>query len=403
MLEIFAQIIFLTGSGAIFYAYAGYPLLVWLVSRVRPKNVKRGNFEPFVTILITAYNEEKDIRGKLEDTLAIEYPREKLEILVASDGSSDKTDAIVKEFANRGIKLFRQEGRVGKTFTQNKAVEQSAGEIILFSDATTMYQPDVLRRMLPNFADATVGCVAGKLIYVDESKSGVGQGAQSYWSYETFLKKSESLACSLIGASGCLYAVRKSAYRAMYAEACSDFLICTKIYEQGLRSVYEPAAVCTEETNRHADQELRMRVRVISQTFTDLWRNRRMLNPFRSGFYAIQLLSHKLLRYAVPVFLILIFASSAALAFSSKIFAFIFALQIVFYAMAVTGWLLERRGKGASIFSIPLYFVLTNLASLIAFYKFLRGQTYANWEPIREPQEKNPKIYGETGRFSNES
>jgi signal transduction histidine kinase len=117
-----------------------------------------------------------------------------------------------------------------------------------------------------------------------------------------------------------------------------------------------------------------------------------MLNPFRSGFYAIQLLSHKLLRYAVPVFLILIFASSAALAFSSKIFAFIFALQIVFYAMAVTGWLLERRGKGASSFSIPLYFVLTNLASLIAFYKFLRGQTYANWEPIREPQEKNPGL-----------
>jgi hypothetical protein len=123
-------------------------------------------------------------------------------------------------------------------------------------------------------------------------RSGVGTGAKSYWSYETFLKKSESRACSLIGASGCLYAVKRSAYRPMYAEACSDFLICTKIYEQNLRSVYEPNAVCTEETNRQANKELAMRVRVISQTFTDLWRNRGMLNPFRSGFFAVQLVSH---------------------------------------------------------------------------------------------------------------
>jgi len=398
MLEVFAQIIFLTGSGAIFYAYAGYPLLVWLVSRVRPKNVKRGNFEPFVTILITAYNEEKDIRGKLEDTMAIEYPREKLEILVASDGSSDKTDAIVKEFANRGIKLFRQEGRVGKTFTQNKAVEQSAGEIILFSDATTMYQPDVLRRMLPNFADATVGCVAGKLIYIDDSKSGIGQGAKSYWNYETFLKESESRACSLIGASGCLYAVRKSAYQPMYAEACSDFLICTKIYEQGLRTVFEPNAVCTEETNRQAGKELQMRVRIISQTFTDLWRNRRMLNPLKSGFYAVELISHKLFRYAVPLFLFLIFFSSAVLAVSSKVFELIFWLQIVFFAVVLLTWILERGKKNVGVLAIPLYFVLTNTASVIGFYKFLRGEKFTRWEPIREAKQpdKNIETFNQT-------
>jgi cellulose synthase/poly-beta-1,6-N-acetylglucosamine synthase-like glycosyltransferase len=200
------------------------------------------------------------------------------------------------------VRLFRQEGRVGKTITQNNAVEQATGEIILFSDATTMYQPDVLRRMLPNFADKTIGCVAGKLVYVDDSRSNVGKGAKSYWSYETFIKESESRACSLIGASGCLYAVRKSAYKPMYAEACSDFLIATKIYEQGLRSVYEPTAICTEETNRKAGKELQMRVRVISQTFNDLWRNRRMLNPFHGGFFAVELFSHKLLRYAAPLF-----------------------------------------------------------------------------------------------------
>jgi cellulose synthase/poly-beta-1,6-N-acetylglucosamine synthase-like glycosyltransferase len=393
-----AQIIFWTSFAALFYVYAGYPLLVYLVSIIRPREVKKADFAPTVTVLITAYNEEKAIRAKLENTLLIDYGREKLEILVASDGSTDKTDEIVKEFAARGVKLFRQDGRMGKTYTQNKAVEQSSGEIILFSDATTAYEKDVLRVMLPNFADESVGCVAGRLIYVDESKSGVGKGAQSYWNYETFLKKSESRAGSLIGASGCLYAVRRAAYQPMYAEACSDFLICTIVFKQGLRSIYEPEAVCTEETNQHTDKELRMRVRVILQTFTDLWRNREMLNPFRSGFYAIELISHKVLRYAVPLFLILIFLSAAVSAVYSNVFAAIFALQIFFYLIAFVAWILEKNGKHPGVFSIPLYFVLANLASLIGFYKFARGESFAHWEPIRDEKDKNANadFYSET-------
>jgi cellulose synthase/poly-beta-1,6-N-acetylglucosamine synthase-like glycosyltransferase len=160
--------------------------------------------------------------------------------------------------------------------------------------------------MMPSFADSTVGCVAGRLIYVDPMDSRVGRGARSYWSYETFLKKHESRIFSLIGASGCLYAVRRSAYVTLYPEACSDFIIATKMVEQNLRAIYEPNAVCTEETNRQSDKELKMRVRVIAQTFSDLWRHRAMMNPFRSGFYAVQLLSHKVMRYLVPFFLMAI-------------------------------------------------------------------------------------------------
>lgn len=397
-----AQIIFWTSVAALIYVYVGYPLFVYLVSLVKPRAVRKSFIEPTVTVLITAYNEERDIRAKLENTLLIDYPKEKLEILVASDCSSDRTEEIVRQYADRGVRLYRQTERLGKTMAQNRAVEKSNGEIILFSDATTMYQPDVLTQMLPNFADETVGCVAGKLIYVDDSRSDVGKGARSYWSYETFLKRSESRACSLIGASGCLYAVRKSAYRPMYAEACSDFLICTKIYEQNLRSVYEPNAVCTEETNRRADKEFTMRVRVIGQTYTDLWRNRSMLNPLRGGFFAVELISHKVLRYAVPLFLILILISSATLAFSSRFFLLIFAVQIAFYLAAFVGWLFDRAGKNLSVFAIPLYFVLANAASFVAFYKFLSGANYAAWEPIRETK-TGGKIYGETGKFSNES
>lgn len=379
-----AEFIFFISLIALFYTYIGYPIFVYLVSVIRPQEVKRAEIEPTVTILITAYNEEKDLRGKLENTLKIDYPKDKLEILVASDGSTDKTDEIAKEFAHRGIKLFRQEGRVGKTVTQNNAVEQATGEIILFSDATTMYPTNVLREILPGFADEKIGCVAGKLIYVDKKDTTIGQGAKSYWNYETFLKEAESRACSLIGASGCLYAVRRKAYRPMYAEACSDFLIATLLYEEGLRTIYEPNAVCTEETNSKSDKEMKMRVRVIAQTFTDLWRNRKMMNPLRSGFYAIELISHKLLRYAVPLFLILLFLSNAYLAIYYLPFQIVFLLQIGFYVMALLAWLVERNGIRLGVLAIPLYFSLANLASLIGFYKFLRGEKVAAWEPIRE-------------------
>ena len=398
MPQVTAQIIFWFSAAALFYVYIGYPLLVYLLSVLRPLTIKKADFEPSVTVLVTAYNEELDIRAKLENTLQIDYPKEKLEILVASDCSNDKTDEIVKEFAGRGVKLYRQTERLGKTSAQNAAVEKAKGEIILFSDATTMYEKNVLREMLPNFADQTIGCVAGKLIYVDDSSSNIGKGAKSYWNYETFIKTSESRACSLIGASGCLYAVRKSVYQPMYAEACSDFLICTIIYKQGFRSVFEPNAVCTEETNRQTDKEISMRVRVISQTFTDLWRNREMLNPLKNGFFAVELVSHKLLRYAVPIFLISILLSSAILSIYSGFFAALTLVQILFYLTALIGWILERNGRKMGALAIPFYFVLTNFASLVAFYKFLRGERYARWEPIRERKSENsakPEIYGE--------
>ncbi len=384
MTQSLGQLVFWICVFLLAYVYVGYPLLVFLVSLVKPRPVTRGNIEPRVTVLITAFNEEAAIRAKLENTIAIEYPADKLEILVASDGSTDQTDAITLEFADRGVRLFRQEGRVGKTETQNNAVEQASGDIILFSDATTEYEPSVLRKLLPAFADGTVGCVAGRLVYVDDASTNVGTGAKSYWNYETWLKSSESSACSLIGASGCLYAVRKSAYIPMYSEACSDFLVCTMLYRQGLRSVFEPEASCVEHTNKSSRDEMRMRVRVISQTFTDLWRNRDMFNPIKSGFYAVELFSHKLLRYAVPLILAALLASSATLAPASIFFFVMLSIQGSFYLMALAGWLAERAGRHISILVIPLYFVLANLASVIAFYKFLRGERYSTWEPIRD-------------------
>lgn len=380
-----AQIVFWSGVAALAYTYVGYPALLALVSRARPRPVRRADDSvPSVTVIITAYNEERDLAAKLENTLALDYPKDRLEIIVASDCSTDRTDDIARQFAARGVRLHRQSERRGKTAAQNAAVELAHGEIVLFSDATTLYQRDVLRALMPNFADAEVGCVAGRLVYVDPARSSVGSGARSYWGYETFLKERESRINSLIGVSGCLYAVRRAAYVPMYEEACSDFLIATKMVEQGLRAVYEPAAVCTEETNRRTGKELKMRVRVIAQTYTDLWRHRAMLNPLRSGFYGVQLVSHKVLRYLVPLFLLLTLVASAALATSSVLYLIAFVAQVLFYTTAAASWLLESVGVRSRVLALPQYFVLTNLASVLAFYKFLRGERYARWEPIRE-------------------
>ncbi len=381
------QTVFVACVALIAYVYLGYPLLVLIVARLRPKPVNKASFEPSVSFLITAFNEERDIRRKLENTLALDYPVGKLEVIVASDASTDATDAIVKEFEALGVKLVRQPERRGKTAAQNLGVENATGEVIVFSDATANYDAVAVRELVQNFADPSVGCVAGKLNYVDPSATTVGPGARSYWSYELFLKNEESRAGSLVGVSGCIYAVRKASYVPMYDEACSDFLIATLMHKQGLRTVFEPKAMCIEETNRDAGKEMRMRVRVISQTVADLWRNREILNPFGAGFFAIQMLSHKVLRYCVPIFDLTAFVSSGLLAFRSREFLVIFVCQAAFLLMAVFGGLLERFGLKPGPFGIPYYFLLTNAASVVGFFQFLKGERYAAWEPIRESEQ----------------
>jgi cellulose synthase/poly-beta-1,6-N-acetylglucosamine synthase-like glycosyltransferase len=391
-LRLATTVIFWASAAALVYTYLGYPLLLILMSRLRPRPVRRAAHSPSVTVIITAYNEERDLAAKLENTLALDYPQEKLEIIVASDCSSDRTDEIVREYAARGVRLHRQPERLGKTAAQNAAVELASGEIILFSDATTLYRSDVIRALVPNFADPKVGCASGRVVYTDAKASSVGHGTRSYWSYEFLLKQHESSVCSLIGVCGCLYAVRRSAYVPLYHEACSDFIIATKMVEQGLRAVDEPDAICMEETNERTDKEMKVRVRIITQTFSDLWRNRAMLNPFRSGFFAIELLSHKVMRYLVPLFLIAILAASIILAPRSLFYTLALAGQVCVYGAAALAWLLERVGLHSRLLAIPQYFVLGNLASLIAFYKFLSGERYVRWEPIRANAEQGAQL-----------
>lgn len=379
-----SEVVFWLNAGAIFYVYIGYPVLVYLLGLIRSLPPQKNTIVPTVTIIITAYNEELHILEKLENTLRIDYPREKLQIIVASDCSNDTTDEIVSSFRDQGVMLVRQPVRHGKTSAQNLAVESAVGDILLFSDATTMYGSDVLQKLLPAFADSSVGCVTGSLVYVDSTDSNVGSGAKSYWNYESSLRRGESNVCSLVGASGCMYAVRRSAYKPMYPEACSDFLIASVVFRQGMRTVFEPDAVCTEETNREYKKELKMRVRVIAQTLFDLWKNKDLFNPVKFGFYSIALFSHKLLRYLLPFFFFGLFVSCAIASYYSVFYLGVLILQSLFFMAAFAGWILDRLNYKLGPFSLPFYFVMTHIASILGWYKFLRGERYSFWEPARE-------------------
>lgn len=386
------ETIFWLSAAALFYTYVGYPVLLLIVSTLRAKPVRRADYTPSVTVIIAAYNEERDLTAKLENTLALDYPKSHLEVIVTSDCSDDRTDEIALSFASRGVSLHRQNERLGKTAAQNAAAEQARGEILLFSDATTHYQPDVLRVMMPNFADQKVGCVTGRVIYTSDADSTVGRGTRSYWGYEFLLKKHESAIGSLIGVCGCMYAVRKAAYVPLYHEACSDFVIATMMVKQGLRAIYQPSAVCTEEPNTEANKELGVRVRIITQTFADLWRNRSMMNPLKNGFYAIQLLSHKVMRYIAPVFLLMTLLMSALLASKNAFYAIVLGLQVAFYLTAAISWFSEKAGVKVAWLGYPQYFVITNLASVLAFIKLVRGERYVRWQPLREAQESSAAI-----------
>jgi cellulose synthase/poly-beta-1,6-N-acetylglucosamine synthase-like glycosyltransferase len=385
-----AQIIFFVSVALIAFIYIGYPVLVWCGSRLFAWPVRRADITPSVSVIIAAHNEEQDIAAKIENTLALDYPCDRLEVVVASDCSTDRTDAIVRSYAGQGVILHRQGERHGKTVAQYGAARGSSGEILVFSDATTMYEPDALRKIARNFADPEVGCIAGQLIYVDRAATAIGRGCRSYWGYEKFLKRCESQLGSLIGVSGCLYAVRRSCQVRLAKDMIDDFVIATEIHLQGLRTVYEPEAIAIEDTNQRGRDEFRMRVRVIEQTMNALYRYREVLNPFRHGMFAAQMICHKLLRYTVPVWLLTAFVASGVLMLGFDQYALAFIGQAAFYSAALIGFLGERLKLRLGPAAIPYYFVLINAASLVAFWRFMRGEAQVVWEPARAARDSVP-------------
>ena len=375
--------LFILALGVIVWVYVGYPIVLGLVAQVRRKPVARGHFTPDVTLVIAAYNEERDIRRKLEESVAADYPADRLEIIVASDGSTDRTDDIVREFAPR-VRLLRVEGRGGKTIAQNHAVAQARGEIIVFSDVTTVYGPATIREMVANFADPTVGCVGGDLQYENDREYTSAEGRALFWGYERQLRLWETQVHSIIGVAGCSYAMRKSLYVPLDRTVISDFVQPGGVTARGYRTVLEPRAVVIEPVeSRELGDELRRRARIITRGLRGAFAMPELLNPFRHPWLATLLWSHRVLRWLAPVFLLLLLAASVPLAWHGPFFRLVLWVQLAVYGSAALAFALERLRVRLPGAFIPLYFCVVNLAPLLALAWLARGEKKVVWETAR--------------------
>jgi cellulose synthase/poly-beta-1,6-N-acetylglucosamine synthase-like glycosyltransferase len=378
-----AVVAFWMFAGVLAYVYVLYPLIVRALARVLGRAVHgKVGYRPTVTVVITAYNEQESIASKIANVMALDYPPGLLDVLVASDASNDRTDEIVAESGSPRVRLLRIEGRVGKTACQNAAAAAARGDIVVFTDATTHIQADAIAAMMENFADPQVGCVAGLLIYQRRGQSLTASGGVSYWNYEVALRRAESRLGTLIGVSGCLYAVRRGAYRPISPALISDFVIAMRMREQGLRTILEGRALCFEETLDRSGQELSMRVRVALRSINALVSEGRFLNPWVDPLYAWQLWSHKLLRYASPYCILVTLAACLLLA-ASPLYRLALVAELTFILAGAAGFLLQLGARRMGLLGKPYYFLLTNLASAIATVRFLRGERMVTWNPIR--------------------
>jgi cellulose synthase/poly-beta-1,6-N-acetylglucosamine synthase-like glycosyltransferase len=378
-----ALIVFWICCALLAYSYFLYPLLVGILAKRFGTPVAGDNVLRRVTVIVTAYNEANCIRAKLDNLAGLEYPPNLIQIMVVSDGSTDSTEEIAASYEVRPVRVLRVDGRQGKTACQNAAALAADGEILVFTDATTQLQPDAIRAMVRNFADPQIGCVGGRLKYVSDVHNITGSGGEAYWNYEMRLRMGESSLGSLIGVSGCLYAVRKSAYRPIDPGLISDFAIAMRIQELGLRTVLAPDACCYETTLEDGTRELSMRVRVGVRSLNALMHERRFLNPLKYGLFAWQLWSHKVLRYASPFLWIGALAANVLLISYHVAYLAMFIGQCAIIVGGIAGFMLQDRNHNLGLLAKPYYFVLTNLASLIAALRFLRGERMVVWTPVR--------------------
>ncbi|HVG02705.1 MAG TPA: glycosyltransferase family 2 protein [Nitrospira sp.] len=364
----------------IFYAYAGYVLVLWILSWIRSRPVLAGDIRPTVSFVITAYNEEMRIKDKIENSLKQQYPRERLEIVVASDCSSDRTDDLVREYAPLGVRLIRAPERKGKEAAQKVAVSHTSGEVLVFSDVATTLPPEGIANIVKSFHDPSVGCVSSVDRFVDAEGNVSGEGA--YVKYEMLLRRLETKVNTLVGLSGSFFAARRTVCTPWADDLQSDFNTLLNSMKAGLRGVSDSHSVGYYKNLTDEKKEYQRKVRTVLRGIAVLMRSLPMLNPFRYGMFAWQLFSHKLCRWLVPFAMIAAFVSNIVLAMSSPIYRIILMGQIIFYSLAAAYAGFDWFPKN-NLFRLPSFFVLVNLSILDAWVRFLRGDRVFRWEPSK--------------------
>ena len=368
--------IFWFSTVVLFYIYLGYPLLLWVASRTFPRPVRTSPYFPTVSILLSAFNEEKVIAQKIENLLTLDYPEEKLEILVGSDGSTDNTAKILSRVQQEKVKVVSLKERGGKPRMLNLLAAQAKGEVLIFTDARQRIEKSALRHLVKNFSDPAVGCVSGELIFEGVHGS-VGEGVGFYWRYEKFIRSRESRIDSVIGATGALYALRRSLYRPMPEETILDDLyLPMKVVCQGYRTLFEGDANVYDDASSTPRQEYERKVRTLAGNYQSFIQFPNLLNPFK-GRVAIQFISHKLLRVLAPFFLVALFLSNLYL-LAFPLYRLFFVLQSAFYGTALLGAIAPQKTL-RKIFSAPYVFCLLNVSALAGLYRYLTGRQQVTW------------------------
>ena len=376
---------------AIFYTYFGYPIALWTIAFLKPNKLnelKQPNdhnkpYEPTVSLLISAYNEEGIIKEKLKNALSLHYPTDKLEVIVISDASEDKTDEYVKQFSGDGVRLLRQETRQGKTAALNIAVPQARGEIIVFSDANSMYDRRAIKKLVKNFKNPAIGFVTGRTKYISSKGSLATESTSLYNKLERIVKRLESQIGSCVGADGAIFAIRKELYKPLNPYDINDFVIPLNIVEQGYRGVLDDEAFCMEETVRDTEGEFKRQVRITSRTIRAIVNNKALLNPMKFPLFTFELISHKLLKFMLPFLIITAFITNCLIVATGFLYYFTIALQVCFCVLAYWGHIDEKTQNGNRLTSMPYTFSLVNLAIFLGWIKYFSGETYSTWSPER--------------------
>jgi poly-beta-1,6-N-acetyl-D-glucosamine synthase len=370
---LFLELIFFTSALLLVYHYFAYPAIVWLLARRLPPSVPAaaGQGEPpSLSFVIAAFNEERVIERKLENTLALTYPAGRVEVIVAAHGSSDATVEIARRFQSRGVRTLHDPERRGKTAALNRALEAATGEVVVFSDANNDFDSDALLQLVRHFADPEVGGVCGlKQIYsATDRESAVGDGL--YWRYESAIKTAESRLGSITTADGEIFAIRRALYEPLdEAIVNDDAAITFSLIRQGRRVLYEPAARSFEQASITIEDDFNVKVRMVSGGFQTLKLQWRRLLPPRDAF-ALAFLSHKVLRWLAPELMLILLLISILLSRNSFFLTALVA-QLSFYAIAWLGWTLRRRGPLPTWIYVPFYFCTMNAAAFMGLYRYL--------------------------------
>jgi cellulose synthase/poly-beta-1,6-N-acetylglucosamine synthase-like glycosyltransferase len=379
--------IFWAAVGLLLYTYVFFPALVVVRGRLFEHSFEKSDHTPPVSVVIAAHNEEAHIGNRIENLLGQDYPLARVQILIASDGSSDRTDAIVSGYASRGVQLIPGPRR-GKGQTLNAAVAQATGDILVFSDANTRFRPDAMRALVRPFADPGVGGVVGNQIYTrDTHGSPAADGEMAYWDFDRMLKHAQSRAGSVTSATGAIYAIRRALYHPVPKFAMDDFVISTGVVAKGGRLVFAADAVALEPVAAAAEAEFSRKVRVITQGLYGVRVMRELLNPLRYGFYAHQLAWHKILRRVMVLPMLAILAVSPWLWEHGSGYQGIVAGQVAFYGVAMLGFALRRARPGRwKVPALAFYFCMVNAAALIALVNNFGGRHIGSWTPSHEAE-----------------